>query len=48
MLNSENLSDAEKLAVVRRYKNTVQEAWWAFINLLDAKYSAEKERGMYV
>lgn len=47
-LNNTELSDSEKAAVVRRYKNTVQQAWWAFINLLDARYSAEKERGMYV
>lgn len=48
MLNSEELTNAEKLAAVRRYKNTVQEAWWAFLNLLDSRYSEEKERGMYV
>ena len=47
-LNNSELTDAEKAAVVRRYKNNVQQAWWAFINLLDARYSAEKERGMYV
>ena len=33
---------------IQTYKKMAQEAWWAFLNLLDARYSAEKERGMYV
>ena len=38
----------EQADVVANYQATVQEAWWAFLNLLDARYSAEKERGMYL
>ena len=38
----------KKNASIQTYKKAAQEAWWAFLNLLDARYSAEKERGMYV
>ena len=29
------------------YRQTVKEAWWAFLSILDYKYTKEKERGMY-
>ena len=48
LLNSENISEEEKKKRVQSYKGRAQEAWWQFLNLLDARYSAEKERGMYV
>ena len=42
-------SDEEvKNAAIQSKKAAAQEAWWKFLNLLDARYSAEKERGMYV
>ena len=47
-LNNANLTQEERDAIIERYKNKVQLAWWAFLNLLDARYSAEKERGMYL
>ena len=47
-VNNELVSDEVKEDTIQRYKAQVQEAWWNFINLLDARYSEEKERGMYV
>ena len=42
-------SDEEvKNAAIQSKKAAAQEAWQKFLNLLDARYSAEKERGMYV
>ena len=41
------LTAAEKKEIMQSYKNAVREAWWNFLSLLDAKYSLEKERGMY-
>ena len=29
------------------YRQTVKEAWWAFLSILDYKYTKEKEKGMY-
>jgi len=28
-------------------RQEVKEAWWAFLSLLDDRYTKEKERGMY-
>ena len=47
LLNSDE-SETDKNAAIQSRKAAAQEAWWKFINLLDARYSAEKERGMYV
>ena len=47
-LNSDNLTEKEKKQLVIDYKNQVKKAWWIFLNLLDIRYSAERERGMYV
>lgn len=30
------------------FRQEVKEAWWAFLSLLDYKYTKERERGMYV
>jgi hypothetical protein len=29
-------------------KMEVKRAWWNFLNLLDQKYTEERERGMYL
>ena len=47
LLNSDE-SDEDKNAAIQAKKAVAQEAWWKFLNLLDARYTAEKERGMYV
>ena len=47
-LESGDLKPPERDALIQKYKGNVQLAWWAFLNLLDARYSAEKERGMYL
>ena len=38
-------NDSSKFDELRK---GVKEAWWKFLNLLDDKYTAEKERGMYL
>lgn len=40
-VNSENQD-------ITQYRQEVKKAWWNFLNLLDYKYTKEKERGMYI
>ena len=43
----QNMSDIDREALMKKYKDEVYNTWWDFLNLLDARYSAEKEGGMY-
>ena len=47
LLNSD-VSEEEKNTAIQQKRAVAQEAWWKFLDLLDARYTAEKERGMYV
>ena len=44
----ENITDIQREAMIKKYKDQVYNTWWDFLNLLDARYSAEKEGGMYI
>ena len=45
VLNYYNKNNEKTL---EEYRMDVKEAWWKFLNLLDDRYTEEKERGMYI
>ena len=42
------LDKDENRRTIEEIREEVREAWWAFLNILDERYTAEKARGMYV